>query len=838
MPREPLPVDGALPALLSALERRGSAVLLAPTGSGKTTRAAPALLEACRGEVWLLEPRRLAARAAAARIAAERQVRLGGEVGYAVRFERALSRETRLIVATNGVFLRRLIDDPLLEGVGAVLFDEVHERSLELDLCLALAAQARREVRPDLWLVAMSATADPGPLAAFLGDAPQIAAEGRVFPVSLAHRPLLSGEELPDALLRVLNEAPPDEQGDVLVFLPGQGEIRAAARALAGLAERRGFELFELHGELPPERQDQVFVRGPRRKLILSTNVAESSLTLPDVTVVIDGGYERRAAVDSATGLERLELARIALDSAEQRRGRAGRVAPGRCVRLWSEPEERSFALRREPEVRRANLSRACLDLLAAGEADPRRFGWFEAPRPEALDAGLGELEQLGALAAGRLTPLGRRLVSLPLAPRLGRLLLAGAERGVAARAALAAALLSERDPLRGGPALPGGDPAESDVLLRIEALEAFERRPSEAPAALHPGAARGLLRIRDQLLRAAGLERRAAAAGDPGDLLLQALFEAFPDRLAKRREPGSPRARLFGGAGIELSAHSRVREAPLFLALSVDSERRRGGDLLCRLASGVDESWLDPRELRDQLEARFDAQRERAVGVRRRYWRELLLEEQEHGGLPQERAEAVLLEAAAADPARALDLGRSELQREFARLSWLREMRPDLGLPAFEPADWRRFLADLVPGRRSFEELRRIDLLEWLPSWLTPAQQAALAREAPALLEVPSGSRLRVEYQPGRPPVLAARIQELFGLAETPRVLSGRQPVLLHLLAPSGRPQQVTDDLHSFWNGAYHDVRKELARRYPRHSWPEDPWTAEPQRRPRPRGR
>lgn len=837
MPREPLPIDAALPELLAAVRQRGTAVLLAPTGSGKTTRAAPALLEACRGEIWLLEPRRLAARAAAARIAAERQVRLGAEVGYAVRFERALSRETRLIVATNGVFLRRLIDDPLLEGVGAVLFDEVHERSLELDLCLALARQARREVRPDLALVAMSATADPGPLAAFLEDAPRVSAEGQAFGVSLTHRPLLSNEDLPAALLRVLGEAPPDEQGDVLVFLPGQAEIRAAARALSAFAQRRGFELFELHGELPPERQDQVFVRGPLRKLILATNVAESSLTLPDVTVVIDSGYERRAAVDPATGLERLELARIALDSAQQRRGRAGRVAPGRCVRLWSEPEERGFAARREPEIRRANLARACLDLLAAGEADPRRFAWFEAPRPEALEAGMRELEQLGALAGGRLTALGRRLAALPLAPRLGRLLLAGAERGVAARAALAAALLSERDPLRGAPGARDGDPAESDVLLRLEALEAFERRPSEAPAELHPGAARNLLRIRDQLLASAGLERRQKPAGDPGDLVLQALLEAFPDRLAKRREPGSPRARLFGGAGIELAAASRVRQAPLFLALSVDSERRRGGDLLCRLASGVQADWLDPADFREELEARFDPERERAVGVRRRYWRELLLEEQEHGGLPAERAAAVLLEAAAADPARALDLGRSELEREFSRLAWLRERRPDLGLPAFDGADWRRFLADLVPGRRSFDELRRIELLEWLPSWLTPAQQSALSREAPAVLEVPSGSRLRLEYQPGRPPVLAARIQELFGLRETPRVLSGRQPVLLHLLAPSGRPQQVTDDLASFWNGAYHEVRKELARRYPRHSWPEDPWTAEAQRRPRPRG-
>jgi ATP-dependent helicase HrpB len=846
LPLENLPIDRVLGELFARLRERGVGVLIAPTGSGKTTRVAPGLLAHTAGEVWLLEPRRLATRAAAARIAAERGVRLGEEVGYQVRFERVTSRATRLVVATTGIFLRRLVADPMLEGIAWVLFDEVHERSLELDLCLALARATRRDLRPDLGLLAMSATVDPGPLAEFFGDAPVVRAEGRSFPVSLTYRPGFGGEQLGASLKRVLEERPADERGDVLVFLPGTGEIRAAAKDLEGLAGRLGYQIFELYGDLPPEQQDRVFLPGPKPKLILSTNVAESSLTLPNVTLVIDSGLERRAAVDAETGLERLELGRIALDSAEQRRGRAGRVAPGRCVRLWSEQEERGFAPRGEPEIRRANLSRAVLDLYAWGEPDPAKFGWFEAPRAEALEAAQRELVGLGALRQGRLTPLGQRLLDLPLSPRLGRLLIAGAEAGVAERAALAAALLSERDPLRAAPYNVASDPVESDVLLRIEALEAFEDRAGAAAGLpeVHAGAARGLLRARDQLLSAAGLSgnrgnrgaRAAQTSLDRDQALLWALFQAFPDRLAKRREPGSARARLYGGQGLELSPRSRVRHAPLFLALAVDTERRRGGDVSCHLASAVELEWLEAEDFHEELEARFDAERGRAVGVRRRYWRELLLEEQEHGGLPQERAEAVLLEAALADPRRALDLEREELARELARLRWLGERRPDLELPRFEGADWARYLPDLVVGRRSFEELKRLDLLEWLPNWLTPAQRAALEREAPAELRVPSGSRLRVQYTPGKAPVLAARIQELFGLAETPRVLSGQQGVLLHLLAPNGRPQQVTEDLKSFWNGAYHTIRKELARRYPRHSWPEDPWTAEAQRRPRPR--
>lgn len=836
---EPLPVDEVLPALLEGLAAHPAAILRGATGSGKTTRVPPALLDAGEGQVVVLEPRRIAARAAAARMAEERGVALGGEVGYRVRFDSRAGRDTRLWTCTEGILLRRLQEDPFLEGIGALVFDEFHERSLDGDLALALARRIQEEVRPDLRLVVLSATLEAGPLAHWLGGAPVLDAEGRTYPVEVVHLPAHGRERLEDHVERGLREALEHggAGGDVLVFLPGVGEIRRCEERLAGLARARGRELAALYGELDPRRQDELLrpARGAPR-IVLATNVAETSLTLPGVTAVVDSGLVRRLRYDPALGLDRLELGRIARASAEQRAGRAGRTAPGVCVRLWSPIEERQMVPAIEPEVRRLDLAGPYLQLAAFGERDPAAFPWFEAPRPESLERARELLERLGALDRGRVTEEGRALARLPLSPRLARLVLEGARHGVLAEAALVAALLADRDPFRGGRDEPPAErDADSDLVERVHAVERLEAGAASAAPLPTPGrgALRALLRVRDQTVR---LVERVLEPGQRDlprdDALRLALLRAFPDRLARRRAPGSDRAVMVGGKGVQLAPTSAVRGAELLVVLDLDAGR--GGDARARLASAVEREWLDPARQEEAVEAWYDPGRERVLGRRVVRHDGLVLEEREH---PAPDDGLLLAEVARADLTRALPADDRDLHAWIERVRCLADWRPELGLPVPDEALLGEIAAELAPGRRSLAELRSAPWLEHLRARLDHAQQVALEREAPERLPVPSGSHLRLAYERGRPPVLAARIQELFGLAETPRIAGGRVPVLLHLLAPSGRPQQVTDDLASFWNTTYAVVRKELRARYPRHAWPEDPWNAQAERRPRRRG-
>jgi len=857
VPAPALPVDALLPELLAGLRAHGSAVVRAPTGSGKTTRVPPALLDAlavragptgerAARDVLVLQPRRLAARAAARRIAEERGGALGDEVGYAVRFDRRAGPRTRLLVVTEGLLVRMLQEDPFLSRAGAVVLDEFHERHLDSDLSLALLRRVQAEARPDLWLVAMSAS-DLGPaLPAFLGGAPRVACEGRLFPVEQRWRRADRDEPLPRAVAAGVAEALAASPGDVLVFLPGLGEIRRCGEELAPLATRAGAALVELYGDLPAERQDEALRAGPRRRVILATNVAETSVTVEGVTAVVDSGLQRQLRFDPSVGLDRLELVRISRASAEQRAGRAGRTAPGLCVRLWSEHEQRALVERDEPEVLRVDLAGPALQLLAWGERDLFEFPWLQAPPRAALEEALALLARLAAADARGLSGEGRAMARLPVHPRLARLLLEGARRGVPEAAATAAALLSERDPFLRGPARPGGRApthvSRSDVGDRLAALADFERRGlrhSEL-GELHQAGARSVLRVRDQLLgllREAGAPPgRAAATADADEALGRALLAAFPDRLARRREPGSPRAVLVGGRGVALDARSAVRDAPLFLAL--DLEARAGGDALVRLASEVQRAWLPAERLATRVELAFDGRARRVSAVRRVLFEDLALEESP-APLPEGEEVARCLAAAAAEQLEAaLPLREPETVAFLARLRWLAQRRPDVGLPTFDEAGLRAALPGLCAGCRSFDELQRLPLAERLRDTLSPAQRGALERLAPERLALASGSHPRLDYDPARAPVLAVRMQELFGQRETPRVLDGQVRVLLHLLAPNGRPEQVTEDLSSFWANVYPQARRELMRRYPRHAWPEDPLSAAPQRRPRPRAR
>jgi len=846
--KSPLPIDDVLSELTAALRAGSSAVLVAPTGAGKTTRVPPALLEAgvaAELRIVMLEPRRIAARAAARRMAEENGWILGAEVGYQVRFDRRAGPSTRILVVTEGILVQMLQADPFLEEVGAVLFDEIHERNLQTDLSLAMARRVQRDIRPDLRLLAMSATVDPGPIARYLGDAPVIESQGRLFPVEIEYvdtrRGRLEGGNEPplparaDAGVRRALERSP---GDVLVFLPGVGEIQRTGEALASLAAERDLAVLPLYGDLPPERQDAVLRPLDRRKVVLATNVAETSITVDGVTAVVDSGQVRRLRYDPATGLDRLELGKVSRASADQRAGRAGRQAPGFCLRLWGEWEHPALPEREMPEIRRVDLAGPALQLLAWGEGDLAAFDWFEAPDLATLAAATDLLRRLGATGPHGLTPTGAAMARLPVHPRLARLLLEGHRLGHSREAALLAALLAERDPFPRSPRFERGTgprrSSRSDLLDRLDALEAFERR-DRSGSDLNAGAARFVLQARDQL---ADMIRRelgpgGAAASDRDEALLRTLLAAYPDRVARRREPRSPRALMIGGRGIRLGEESAVLDPELFLALELDASRIGSqSEALARLASEVDLSWLPAEAVRTAVEVKFDPERERVVAWKRIRFEDLVLSEAE-APPPAAEAEQVLIQAAAERLDRALPLEAPEVAGFLARVRSLREWMPEIGLPAFDAEDLLRLLPVLAAGKRSFAELRRVPLLDILRGVLSWEQLQTLEREAPERLEVPSGSRIQVTYEPGRPPVLAARIQELFGLAETPRLAAGRVPVLMHLLAPNYRPQQVTHDLHSFWENTYQQVRKELQGRYPKHAWPDDPWTAKPQRKP-----
>ncbi|MFY9824232.1 MAG: ATP-dependent helicase HrpB [Thermoanaerobaculia bacterium] len=840
-PLSPLPIDEVLPPLLAALREGPAAVLVAPTGAGKTTRVPLALLAAGiaagidGGQIVMLEPRRIAARAAARRMAEETGTTLGEEIGYQVRFDRRAGPHTKILVITEGILVQRLQADPFLEGVGAVIFDELHERSLATDLSLAMARRVQREVRPDLKLLAMSATLDPGPIAAFLGDAPTIESRGRLFPVDILYMEKPDDRPLPVRIAagvrRVLNET----AGDVLVFLPGVGEIQRSAEALAGLAAEQSLAVLPLYGDLPPERQDEVLRPISRRKVVLATNVAETSLTVDGVTAVVDSGQVRRLRFDPATGLDRLELGRVSRASADQRAGRAGRQAPGICLRLWPAYEHAALAERETPEIARVDLAGPALQLLAWGETDLASFGWFAAPSPESLAAAVQLLRQLDAFD-GVVTALGNAMARLPVHPRLARLLIEGQRAGRTREAALLAALLAERDPfpraaVRG--AGPRRSSSRSDLLDRLDALESFERRDGNEE--LNAGTARFVLRARDQLAEMARRELdEPSGRGETGDApLLRALLAAYPDRVARRREPRSPRGVMVGGRGVHLAEESSVLEAELFLCVELDVGGSRGGEALVRKASAIEPEWLSAERLRASIDLEFDESRERVAAWKRTRYDDLVIAEAEVPAPKTLETERVLVQAAMDRLDRALPLDDPQVAGFLARVRSLADWRPELELPRFTEGEIRNLLPALAAGRKSFAELRRAPLLEVLQGALSYPQLEALRREAPERLEVPSGSHVKLHYEPGKPPVLAARIQELFGLAETPCVAAGRVPVLLHLLAPNGRPQQVTHDLRSFWTNTYPEVRKELQGRYPRHAWPTDPWNARPERRP-----
>ncbi len=832
----PLPIDPLLPAVVDALARGSRVVLRAPPGAGKTTRVPGALLDAgVAGDrrVLVLEPRRIAARAAAEFVARARGGRLGGEVGYRVRFEHQGGHATRLWFVTEGVFGRRLGDDPFLEDVGVVVLDEFHERHLQGDLALAVVRALQDDVRPDLKLVVMSATLATEALARHLPGATVLTSAGRAHPVAIGWAPPPPRVRLAEHVATVVGDVLRDP-GDVLVFLPGAGEIR---RVAALLRARRDVDVVPLHGDQPLDEQQRALRAGPRRRVILATNVAETALTVEGVAAVIDAGLARVARFDPRHGVDRLVVAPISRASAEQRAGRAGRLGPGRCVRLWSREEHAGRREHETPEIVRRDLARTVLELRAWGLHDAGALPWLDPPPPAALAHAEGLLVQLGAVepATRALTPLGRRLLALPAAPRLARMTLEAERIGAGAAGAALAALAGERDVLAAARPFGGGAadrPAgPSDLLVRLELFEEAARRGLGAGACqalgLEPRAVRAVERARRQLART--LQAGGEATDDQ---LLRCVLAGFPDRVCRRRTPGSARAVMVGGTGIALAPESVVREAEFFVAVDVEGGGGRP-EALVRLASAIERSWLErlfPGAVTTDDALVFDTARAAVLARRRVRYLDLVLEEAVRTEVDRAAAGTLLAEAVLADPAlraRATDAGPGVL----ARLAFLARAMPELGL------DVDALVAGAVRtcarNRRSVAELLQADPAAALHAQLDHRQRAALAREAPPEFTLPSGRRAPIAYRADAPPVVAARIQELFGVTTTPRLAAGRVPLVVQLLAPNQRPVQVTDDLASFWAATYFDVRKQLRGRYPKHAWPDDPLTATPATRP-----
>jgi ATP-dependent helicase HrpB len=779
---DPLPIDAHLEEIVATVRARRALVLTAPPGAGKTTRVPPALLD--DGPLILLQPRRVAARALARRIAAERGWTVGEEIGWQVRFERRFSPRTRLLVATEGILTARLIEDPLLAGFRTIVLDEFHERSLHADLAIALARQASL-ARDDLRLVVMSATIDAAPVSRFLGGGPVIEAPGRPHPVAIEHRP---GLLLGDAVAEMLERQP----GHVLCFLPGAPEIRRAQEDAAAALARRGVsgtDLLPLHGSLDAEAQEAALAPSPRRKVILATNIAETSLTVEGVTAVVDTGLHKVQRHDPERGIDRLVTERIPLDAALQRAGRAGRTAPGRVIRLWDAAE--ILRPRREPEIARIDLASALLDVLAWGE-DPRRFAWFEPPPAERIGAALELLERLGAVQSAAITARGRTLRRFPLHPRLARLLEAAG--GSQAAAACCAVLSEEWAPPRAG----APDSTASDLLSRVDRLMEAPARVRQAASELH--------RLARRLLAGGRDPQEARADDDAG--LRRAILEGWPDRVARRRAPGSDKFVLASGHGASLARESGVRDGEFVVALDVVGASTRSGasEALIRMASRVEPEWIAPTR-RETVHA-FDPESGKVRAFERTFAADLLLREVP---VPPDPAAAAALLAG--------EILRRGPDEETAAL--LRRLRF-----AGVEADLPDLVRQACAGRTALPA--RIDLA----AHLSAAARRDLEKRAPETLPLPSGRSARLAYRDDGGVAAAVKLQELFGLGETPRLGPRREPVVFELLAPNGRPVQTTRDLRSFWEKTYPEVRRELRGRYPKHPWPEDPWTATPTHR------
>jgi ATP-dependent helicase HrpB len=822
-----LPIDDVLPPLRHALSSCASAVLQAPPGAGKTTRVPLALL----GEPWLasqrvvlLEPRRLAARAAARWMASIVGEPVGATVGIRVRGETRVSRRTRLEVVTEGVLTRMLVEDPTLERVGLVIFDEFHERSLHADLGLALALETQQIVRPELRILVMSATLDGAAVSELLGGAPIVTSEGRAFPVDVRHRPPRGDQSVERAVASAVRHALANDEGSLLAFLPGAGEIRRTASLLGESTLPPDVHLRPLFGAMSPAQQDEAIAPPPHgRKVVLATSIAETSLTIEGVRIVIDGGFSRVPSFAPRTGMSRLRTVRVSRSAAAQRCGRAGRREPGVCYRLWSIEDEIGFLERDRPEIVDADLAPLALDLAIAGVSDAASLRWLDVPPAPALQQARELLGQLGAIATEhRVTPHGRAMARLGTHPRLAHMLLRGRELGIASTACVVAALLDERDVLRGE-----GGSADPDLRRRVALVY--------GSGASEPVARETLRAVRRQAERwrsALGVD--SAAVADGSDVGV-AVALAFPDRVAQRRPGSDDRYLLRNGLGVSLGRGSALTGSAHLAIAEVDGRRPLAGISIAAPLARTDFDRLFSDQVETETVVEWSDSADAVIAVRRERLGAIVLREMPHPSPSDADVAEALLGVLVSGERLALRWS-VESSRLRARLAFLHRHLP--GWPDVTDAalasSAREWLLPHLMGVRRREDADRLDLSAALLDRLDWRQRARVDELAPTHVEVPSGSRIRIDYEDPDAPVLAVRVQELFGSSTTPKVAGDAVTLTLHLLSPAHRPVQVTRDLAGFWQSSYFDVRRELRGRYPKHAWPDDPASATPTRRPR----
>jgi ATP-dependent helicase HrpB len=821
-----LPIDDVLAPLCAALAAHSSVILQAPPGAGKTTRVPLAVRTAAWLEdrhIVMLEPRRLAARAAARYMAASLGESVGETVGVRTRGETRVGPRTRVEVVTEGVLTRMLHRDPALEHVGIIVFDEFHERSLHADVGLALAIESQSLIRPDLRLLVMSATLDGAAVTSVLGDAPMLVSEGRVFPVVTHYRPRRADQSVESAVASAVRDVLQRHEGNVLVFLPGAGEIRRTVALLERAEMPRNVRVMPLFGAMTAAAQDEAIATpiAGLRKVVLATSIAETSLTIEGIQVVIDGGLSRIPSFSARTGMSRLRTVRVSRAAAEQRRGRAGRTAPGVCYRLWAAEDDVGLLERDRPEILDADLTPLALDLALAGIVDAGQLRWLDEPPAPALTHARELLRQLGAIVPDfRITAHGRAMARLGTHPRLAHMLLRGRELGAGATACAVAALLDERDSSR------DANLHDVDVRARVSRIASHDVVSDVDPHALRR------MRVQAQSWRRTlGVEDQPPRDQECGPLIAL----AFPDRIAQRRPGVRERFLLRNGIGVELPEGASLSGAAYLAVAEVDGRRPHAGIMLAAPLSIDDvEEWFSEQIVREDV-VEWDEAEGVVTTVQRERLGALVLRESTRGIVNDVAIAEALLHGLTSNQ-RLTVRWSAEAQRPRARLAFLHAHVadwPDVG-DAVLAASAREWLLPHLIGLRRRDQVDALDLSALLLSRLSWQQRAQFDSLAPATLEVPSGSNIRVDYSDPLSPVLAVRLQELFGLTVTPTVAGGSVPLTLHLLSPASRPVQVTRDLAGFWRSSYFEVRRELRGRYPRHEWPDDPLRALPTRRTR----
>ena len=853
---ERLPIYEIERDLIARLQSDRRLILSAPTGSGKSTQVPQMLLRHGlleHGQVVVLQPRRLATRMLAARVAAELGVKLGEEVGYQIRLENVTSAKTKIRFVTEGVLLRQMIHDPHLRGVAAILFDEFHERHLYGDITLAQALDQQERHRPDLMLAVMSATLNAGELEKYLSaqsatgsrqpgiNCSVLASEGRTFPVEveyLPHRVGLNGppvwELAAEEFSRYINNG---GQGDVLVFMPGGFEISQTIEAIRHTSEAKGFIVLPLHGELQPKDQDAAVARYPQRKVVVATNVAETSITIDGVRLVIDSGLARLARYDSNRGINTLLVEKISQANAAQRTGRAGRTAPGTCVRLWSHAEQDERVPHEMPEIRRLDLSEVVLTLKASGVEDLRQFRWLEKPDEISLTHAEELLADLGAIHEGKITPVGRKMLAFPLHPRYARMLLAAQEYGCVHQACLVAALTQGRDLLirNAGRDVEQaredlfGEKASSDFWTLMRAWShAFNhqfRLDDCRRLGIHAVTARQVGPLFEQFLRIAkdeGLDTRPHEVKD--EALQKCILIGFSDRVTRRLDQGTLRCELVHGRRGVLARESQVQHSPLFVVAEIREISGRDNEVntILSLATAIEADWLRelfPDDIKREVQVEFDAQQKRVLAAEMIRFRDL--------ALAAKRIDPPPAEAAASLLAKEIIAGRlllpnwdHHVEQWLARLNLLCQQCADLQLPAITEEDKQAIIEQLCHGAVSYKDIKEREVKPVVMSWLSQSQRDLLDKHAPERLTLPNGRTPKVNYEPGRAPFISLRIQELYDVNQTPKIALGRVPVTVHILTPGMKPIQVTQDLANFWREHYPKIKSELARKYPKHLW------------------